>query len=42
VESPSLEVFKSRRCMALRHMVSGRGRDGLAVGLDDPSGLFQS
>jgi len=31
VKSPSLEVFK----------VSGYGGDGLMVGLDDLSGLFQ-
>ena len=29
VESPSLEVFKSRGDVALRHMVSGHGGDGL-------------
>ena len=39
VESPSLEVFKSHMVVALRDMVSWH--DGLAVGLDDLSGLFQ-
>ena len=41
VESPSLEVFKSPGDVALRDMVSGHGGDGLVVGLDDLSGLFQ-
>ena len=33
VESPSLEVFKSRGDVALRHMVSGHGGDGLGLNL---------
>ena len=41
VESPSLEVFKSRGDVALRDMVRGHGGDGLTVGLGDLSGLFQ-
>ena len=41
VESPSLEVFKSRVDVALRDMVSGHHGDGLMVGLDVLSGLFQ-
>ena len=41
VESPSLEVFKNRVDVALRDVVSGHGRDGLMVGLNDLSGLFQ-
>ena len=41
VESPSLEVFKSRVDVALRDVVSGHGGGGLMVGLDDHSGLFQ-
>ena len=41
VESPSLEVFKKSRGVALRDMVSGHGADGLVVGLGDLSGLFQ-
>ena len=41
VESPSLEVFKECVSVALRDMVSGRDGDGLVVGLDDLSGLFQ-
>ena len=42
VESPSLEVLKSRVDVALRDVGSGRGGGGLMVGLGDPSGLFQS
>jgi len=42
VESSSLEVFKIQVDVALRNMVSGHGKDGLKVGLDDLSGLFQS
>jgi len=38
VESPSLKVFQNRVDVALRDVVSGHG---LAVGLDDLSGLFQ-
>ena len=41
VESPSLEVFKSRVDVALRDVGSGHGGDGLAVGLNDLRGLFQ-
>ena len=41
VESLSLEVFRNCGDMALRDMVSGHGRGGLMVGLDDPSVLFQ-
>ena len=41
VESPSLEVFNKRVDVALRDMVSGHGGDGLTIGLDDLSGLFQ-
>lgn len=37
----SLEVFKQRINVALRVVVSGHGTDGLMVGLDDLSGLFQ-
>ena len=41
VESPSLEVFKKCADVALRDVVSGHSGDGLRVGLDDLSGLFQ-
>ena len=41
VESPSLEVFKNCVDVALRDVVSGRGENGLGVGLGDLSGLFQ-
>ena len=41
VESPSLEVFKKSVDVALRDMASGHGGDGLMVGLDDLSCLFQ-
>ena len=41
VESPSLEVFKSRVDVALRDVGSGRGGGGLMVGLGDLRGLFQ-
>ena len=41
VESSSLEVFKKRGDVALRDVVNGHGGDGLMVGLDDLSGLFQ-
>ena len=41
VESLSLEVFKKCADVALRDVVSGLGGDGLTVGLDDLSGLFQ-
>jgi len=42
VESPFLEVFKKRVDVALRDMVSGHGGDGLMIGLDGLSGLFQA
>ena len=35
MESPSLEVFKSRVDVALRDVVSGHYGDGLTVGLGD-------
>ena len=41
MESPSLEVFKNRRDVALRDVVSGHGGDGLVVGHDDLGDLFQ-
>jgi len=41
VESPFLELFEKRGDVALRDTVSGHGGDGLIVGLDDLSGLFQ-
>ncbi len=41
VESPSLEVFKSRVDVALRDVVSGHGGDGSTIGLDDLGGLLQ-
>jgi len=41
-ESPSLEVFRKRGDVALRHMVSGHGGGVSIVGLDDLRGLFQS
>ena len=40
VESPSLEVFKSRVDVALRDVGSGHGGGGLMVGLSDLRGLF--
>ena len=39
--SPSLEVIKKRVDVGLRAMVNGHGQDGLAVGVDELSGLFQ-
>jgi len=42
MESPSLEVFKTSVDVALRDVVSGHGVDGLMVGLDDVSALFQT
>ncbi len=39
--SSSLEVFKNHGDVALRDVVSGHGGDGLMVGLDDLSGVFQ-
>lgn len=41
VESLSLEGFKRRGDVALLDMVTGRGGDGLTVGLEVVSGLFQ-
>jgi len=41
VVSPSLMLFKSRVDVALRDVGSGRGGDGLTVGLGDLRGLFQ-
>ena len=41
VEPLSMEVLKKHGDLALRDMVSGHRRDGLTVGLDDLSGLFQ-
>ena len=41
VESASLEVFLNCVDVALRDMDSGHGGDGLMVGLDDLSGVFQ-
>ena len=41
MESPSLEVLKSRVDVALRDVGSEHGGDGLMVGLDDLLGLFQ-
>jgi len=41
VKSPSLEVFKKYRDVALRDMVIGHGGDELTVGLVALSGLFQ-
>lgn len=34
-------MFKKRGDVVLRDMVSGHGDDGLMVGLDNLSGLFQ-
>ena len=42
VESPSLEVFKSRVDVALRDGGSGHSGGGLRFGLGDLSGLFQT
>jgi len=42
VQSLSLKVFKNHVEVALRDVVSGHGGDGLVVGLDDFSGLFQA
>jgi len=41
VESPSLEVLKSRVDVALRDVGSGHGGGGRRVGLGDLRGLFQ-
>ena len=42
LESLSLEVFRKCGDVALRDVVCGHGGDGLVVGLDYLSGLFQS
>jgi len=41
VDSPSLEVFQDHVDVALRDMVSGHGGDGVMLGLNDLSGIFQ-
>jgi len=41
VESPFLEVFKSRVDVALRDVGCRHGGDGLEVGLGDLCSLFQ-
>ena len=41
VASPFLKVFKKCGDVAPKDMVSGRGGDGLIVGLDSLEGLFQ-
>ena len=41
LESLSLEAFKNRMDVALRDMGSGCGEEGLTVGLEGLSGLFQ-
>jgi len=41
MQSPLLEVLKSRVDVAVRDVVSGHGGGMLLVGLDDFSGLFQ-
>lgn len=41
MESQLLEVLKKRVDVPLRDLFSGHGGDGLMVGLDDLSGLFQ-
>jgi len=41
VQSPSLEVLKSRVDVALRDVGSGHAKGGLTVGLGDLSGSFQ-
>ena len=41
VESSSLEVSKKCVDVGLRDAVSGHGGDGLVIGLDDLSHLFQ-
>ena len=41
VDSPFLQVYKKCVDVALRDIVSGHSGDGLIVGLDDLSGLFQ-
>jgi len=41
LESPSLEVFKSRVDVALRDVVSGHSGDVLVVGQGDLRDLFQ-
>ena len=39
MESP--EVFRKRKGVALRDVISGHGGGGLMCGLNDFSGLFQ-
>ena len=41
MKSPSLEVFKKCVDVSLKDTVSGHGGDGLMIGPDDLSGLFQ-
>ena len=41
VGSPSMEVFKNHGDVAARAMVSGHGKDGLPIGLDNLRALFQ-
>ena len=41
MESLTLEVFRIHVNVALRDVVSRHGGDGLVVGLDDLSSLFQ-
>ena len=41
MESPLLKVFMKKVDVTLKDMISGHGSDGLTVGLDDLSGLFQ-
>ena len=40
-ESPPLELIKNCGDVTLRDMVSGHGGDGLIIGLNDLSSLFQ-
>ena len=42
VESLSLEVSKKHTDVSLKNMVNGHHGDGLVVGLNDLSGVFQS
>ena len=41
LQSPSLEVFRKGRDVALSNVVSGQGGDGWADGLDKLGGLLQ-
>jgi len=41
VESLSLEMFKSCSVVAMRDVISEHGGDGLVVGINDLSNLFQ-